>query len=147
MSVDGVKHRHCVASKQAGPLHGVHHPLHRASHEGHKHRGVVGQQHQAPPQLSAMVDNQIDPLIMACHLYKAQLKVLRTSAFAQVIIFRFLKNVYADTSLKGVDVFKLADAPLHAQIATVQSETRKFGFRECLVMWLCSDIHPRKYIK
>lgn len=74
MSVDGVKHRHCVASKQAGPLHGVNHPLHRASHEGHKHRGVVGQQHQAPPQLSAMVDNQIDPLIMPCHLYKVELK-------------------------------------------------------------------------
>lgn len=69
MSVDGVKHGHCVACKQAGPLHGIHYPLHGASHEGYKHCGVVSQQHQIPPQLPALVDDQVDSLVMSCHRY------------------------------------------------------------------------------
>lgn len=70
MPVDRVEHRHRVTCKQAGPLHRVHHPLHGAAHEGQEHCGVVGQQHQAPPQLPAMVDDQVDSLVMSHHYYR-----------------------------------------------------------------------------
>ena len=57
-SVDGIERGHGVSCKQAGPPHRLHHPLHAAAHEGHEHRGVVGEQQQASAQLAEVVDNQ-----------------------------------------------------------------------------------------
>lgn len=147
MSVDGVKHWHCVVSKQAGPLHCIHHPLHSATHEGHKHCGVMGEQHQTPSQLPATVNDQIDSLIMSSHLcvFCVIPDVKKKVEFvAQRCILRLLKRIcLCWCSLSRCRRLEIC----RHSLKIVQSAQRKLCFRECLVMWLCSEIHPRKYSK
>lgn len=114
VSVDGVKNCHRVVCKQACPLHCIHHPLHWASSKCHKHCSVVCQQQKAPPQLLAMVDEQVDSLIMPYHYYNLLCIALQTDMIFLNTSLRFLSvYVYVDIPRRAVGACKFAHSPLH----------------------------------